>query len=180
MHEAMHALNMGDEAIAKMSLLSNTENPPTRRVKANGKKSDPFHIRSGVPQGCPFSPLAFLLVAEALTRTLEEGVEIDGQHIRPEGIQITDPEDGSLLAELAASLFADDTQALLKNYAQIDMLWKILQIYEEATGMRANPNKFEGIRLGPLKHQPPPTLNGRSGLKWLEKGSYTKRYPICL
>ena len=119
--------------------------------------------------------MAFLLVAEALTRMLEGGVDIDGQNVRPEGIQITDPEDGSLLAELVASLFADDTQALLKNYAQIDKLWIILQIYEEATGMRANPNKFEGIRLGPLKHQRPPPLQGRSRLiKWLERGSYTR------
>ena len=82
---------------------------------------------------------------------------------------------GPLTLEPPRLCLADDTQALLKDYAQIDKLWIILQIYEEATGMRANPNKFEGIRLGPLKHQPPPTLNGRSRLiKWLERGSYTK------
>jgi hypothetical protein len=46
-------------------LLANEAHSPSRTVKINGLRSPPFQIHCGVPQGCPFSPLAFLVVAEA-------------------------------------------------------------------------------------------------------------------
>ena len=52
----------------------NMDYPPTRHVRANGKKGAPFNIFSGVPQGCPASPLIFLIIAEALTRAIEQDI----------------------------------------------------------------------------------------------------------
>eukprot|EP00962_Isochrysis_galbana_P027838 scaffold8763_cov119-Isochrysis_galbana.AAC.5 len=86
-------------------MLANPDLPPTRRVKIAGQYSNPFTIKCGVPQGCPFSPLAFLVVAEALTRMILTAPDI-------EGIQING-------VEHRISQFADDTQLLLKNYASI-------------------------------------------------------------
>jgi uncharacterized spore protein YtfJ len=51
-------------------LLANPDSPASRNVKINGLRSSTYHIHCGVPQGCPFSPLAFLVVAEALIRLI--------------------------------------------------------------------------------------------------------------
>ena len=57
---------------------TNTEAKPIRYIKTNGGRSFPFNIASGVPQGCPLSPLAFLLTAETLTRVINEDENIEG------------------------------------------------------------------------------------------------------
>jgi hypothetical protein len=59
-------------------MMANTNTPPTRRGKIAGQYSNPFTIKCGVPQGCPFSSLAFLVVAEALTRMILGAPDIEG------------------------------------------------------------------------------------------------------
>jgi hypothetical protein len=70
-HLALEALQFGPHFRGWAKLLANSEALPIRRIKANGKRSNPFSIKCGVPQGCPLSPLAFLVVAEALTRLIQ-------------------------------------------------------------------------------------------------------------
>eukprot|EP00962_Isochrysis_galbana_P010757 scaffold2991_cov120-Isochrysis_galbana.AAC.4 len=66
-HLALEALEFGPYFRGWARLLSNPDAPPIRRIKANGARCNPFSIKCGVPQGCPLSPLAFLVIAEALT-----------------------------------------------------------------------------------------------------------------
>jgi len=72
-HLALEALEFGPYFRGWARLLSNPDALPTRRIKANGARSTPFSIKCGVPQpqGCPLSPLAFLVIAEALTRLIQ-------------------------------------------------------------------------------------------------------------
>ena len=68
----------------------------------NGHYGEWFSIKSGVAQGCPVSPLLFLLVAQALTiaiNTAAEAGKIKGIKIGPKR---------HLLSQ-----FADDTTLLL-------------------------------------------------------------------
>jgi hypothetical protein len=80
-------------------MMYNKDAPPIRRVRANGELSDSFEIQSGTPQGCPLSPLIFLLIGEALTRSVMEDPQLKG--IWAGG------------KEYKLSQFADDTQFLL-------------------------------------------------------------------
>ena len=66
-----------------ISLMYDEVHSPTRTIQANGYLSSPFPIRSGVAQGCPLSPLLFLLVAQALKYAVDmrDGVQ---------GIQVGD------------------------------------------------------------------------------------------
>ena len=64
----LEALGFGSYARAWIGTMYNPDAPPLRRVRSNGQRSETFSIYSGVPQGCPASPLIFLLVTEALTR----------------------------------------------------------------------------------------------------------------
>ena len=77
----------------------NRGQPPKRRIKVNGDKTDQFELGSGVAQGCPLSPLLFLFIAEPLTKLVQEDKIIEGVTI------------GS--HEHRISQFADDTAIYL-------------------------------------------------------------------
>jgi hypothetical protein len=111
-HAALSALDFGPYFISLATLLSDPAHPPRRRVKINGRYSAPFSVNCGVPQGCPFSPLAFLIVAGALTRLINTSPSY-------EGIQI-----GGVTHRI--SQFADDTQLLLKNFGSLQYVWPLL------------------------------------------------------
>jgi hypothetical protein len=148
-----------------ITLLSNPGHPPRRRVKVNGTMSDPFTINCGVPQATrvPLLSLSiFLIIAEALTRLVKLSPTFTG-------IKIGD-------TEHRISQFADDTQLYLKNFSSLSHICAILALYERATGMRANPNKFVGILCGILKGDTPPNNLGAMAdlIHWLKEDEFTK------
>ena len=144
LEKAMKALGFGPQAQKWVNVMYNPQHAPTRRLKMNGVRSDPFPILSGFPQDCPSSPLIFLLVAEALTRAIEEEPAIRGINVHGTEIKITQ--------------FADDTQLILSGYKSLRAMWRVLAEYESATAMRANVKEFEGLRCGRLKSKPVPII----------------------
>jgi hypothetical protein len=150
-HKALESLNFGTHFITLATKLSNPHSPPRRSVRVNGTLSKQFTIHCGVPQGCPFPPLAFLVIAEGLTRLIEDCPDIEGIEINGAVIKI--------------SQFADDTQVIVRTYESIHKVWPMLEKHEKATNMRSNKSKFVGIQCGTLKDQPippniPPQING--------------------
>ena len=143
--QALRALGFGPTACRWIDIMYNSEAPPQRFLRVNGTRSDPFSIMSGVPQGCPASPLLFLVVAEALTRAIEDDKRIHGIKVHDQEIKITQ--------------FADDTQILLAGYKNLKFVWPILDEYEKATAMKANAKKFEGLRCGTLRNKPVPIVD---------------------
>jgi hypothetical protein len=101
-HLALEALQFGPSFRGWAKLLSNPDALPTRRIKANGSRSNPFTIKCGVPQGCLMSPLAFLVITEALTKLIQNDDSIKGIEINGANIKI--------------SQFADDTQLFAESY----------------------------------------------------------------
>ena len=132
-----------------------------RKVKQNGIRGKPFSILSGVPQGCPFSPLAFLIIVKGLTRLILES-EIAGIPV------------GNTTYKLFR--FADDTQLLLKGYSEIPKVWPLLNQYEHAFGMRGNAQQNVRIQCGLLKHTTvPPYLTAKGVIiDWVKTNEYTK------
>jgi hypothetical protein len=143
-------------------MMANTNTPPTRRVKVAGQYSNPFTIKCGVPQGCPFSPLASLVVAEALTRMILGAPDIEGITANGEEHRI--------------SQFADDTQLLLKNYEGIRRATVYIGKYQKAIGMKINATKYEGIRCGSTRAIDRP--QNLRYIKWLSHGEFTKNTKI--
>ena len=89
-------------------------------VRACGTNSAVFTILSGVPQGCPFSPLDFLVVLEALSRVIKA---------RRTALDPTKRIDGITIAEVEhiLSQFADDTLAFLRGYHSLPAFWAIVE-----------------------------------------------------
>ena len=151
-HLALDKLRFGHDFQRDAKTLTNSDAKPIRYIKTNGGRSFPFNIASGVPQGCPLSPLAFLLTAEALTRVVNEDDNIDGIIVNG--------------AELKISQFADDTQLLAADYASLGRSLKWVDRYAAASCGKPNDTKFEGLRWGSLKQNAPPQAFRR--YNWLK------------
>ena len=93
----------------------------------NGYYSEWFEIKSGVAQGCPLSPLLFLVVAEALNASLAMERKIEGIDVKGKKYKL--------------SQFADDTSPLLGSVEEIPYVDRALRRWCRATGMRENCRK---------------------------------------
>ena len=110
LNESLEALGFGARFRKAVGLIYNPEAPPRRRIYANGYYSGWFQINSGVAQGCPLSPLLFLVVAEGLRISLDmqkgfEGIRIGGRNFK-------------------VSQFADDTTLMLSDLAELPAVEK--------------------------------------------------------
>lgn len=101
-------------------------------VLINGSASPFFHAGRGLRQGFPLSPLLFLMVAEGLSRALEDAKNkglIHGVQISP-NLQITH------------LLFVDDVLMYgSSSEREAGRLREILSLFSKATGMEVNENK---------------------------------------
>jgi hypothetical protein len=74
---------------------------PTSNIILDGEKLKPFHLKSGMRQGCPLYPLLFNIVLEFPARAIRQEEEIKGIQIGKETVKI--------------SLFTDDIILYLKD-----------------------------------------------------------------
>jgi hypothetical protein len=101
-------------------------------VLINGSTSPFFTPERGLRQGCPLSPLLFLLVAEGLSRALTQG-KTTGEL---SGIKI------SQALSLTHLLFVDDVLLFSGgSRREAETLRDILSLFSKATGMQINDRK---------------------------------------
>jgi len=125
--------------LAWVKLAYSHDHPPTRKMHVNGYVSRSFALASGVAQGCPLSPLLFLIVTEALTRlilddTRIKGIEVDGMRHK-------------------ISQYADDS-TLIATPQDVPFFNEHLRTYIHATRARENVTKREAQLLGKLAREP--------------------------
>eukprot|EP00253_Pinus_taeda_P014598 PITA_14598 len=105
---------------------------PSFSILINGSASTFFHSERGLRQGCPLSPLLFLLVMEGLSRLMEDAKRAGDIG----GLGISD------LCYLTHLLFVDDVLILLDGSIRDSRTFlKILQRFSAATGMLPNQSK---------------------------------------
>ena len=107
----------------KFSAQCTEDKPPKRRIYANGHLSEWYRVSLGTAQGCPLSPLLFLIIVEGLTRMIETDDDIIGIKIGDKRYKI--------------SHFADDSLLLLL-ISDVLRFQKHLDTFCEATRMREN------------------------------------------
>ena len=73
--KALEKVGFDDDFISYIKLAYSQDNAPERQLYTNGYLGPKFNIRSGVAQGCPLSPLLFLLITEPLTRLFMQSPE---------------------------------------------------------------------------------------------------------
>jgi hypothetical protein len=55
-----------------LNIIKAIHDKPTANIIHNGEKLKPFHLKSGMRQGCPLSPLLFNIVLECLAREIRK------------------------------------------------------------------------------------------------------------
>ena len=112
-------------------------------VNVNGHISSFFSLSRGVRQGCPLSPLLYVLTAEVLACSIRANPHISGLSL---------PGFSSPLP--CISQYADDTSFVVVAERAIVDIFNVYSLYERGSGAKLNLSKCEGLWLG--------SWNGRS------------------
>ncbi|PIK56880.1 hypothetical protein BSL78_06206 [Apostichopus japonicus] len=108
-------------------------------VIVNGFCSEVFNVERGVRQGCPLSPLLYVLFSESLSRLLERDSKLV-PFVVPGG------------AKVKCAQYADDVTCLFRVWL-LSRTLAGLSIFERATGAKLNPEKTKGLRLGSWRYR---------------------------
>ena len=103
----------------------------------NGWLSDPVNLERGLRQGCPLSPLLYVLVAETLGQAIRNERKIQG---------IAYPGANGQTSKLVQ--YADDTTLTLKDDLSVLRSFDIISRFESGSGSKLNITKTEGTFVG--------------------------------
>ena len=109
-------------------------------VLVNGYRSDYFWPSRGVRQGCPLSPLLYVISIEVLAANLRSHPDIIGLQL---------PGSSSFLPTVA--LYADDTSVIVNSESAIQATFSVYELFERGSGAKLNFSKCEGLLLGPWR-----------------------------
>ena len=124
------------------------------RVICNGRLTCPIFLGRGVRQGCPLSPLLYVLVSEVLSTQIRNCKAIEGFRL---------PGAGGL--QFKVSQYADDATNFVKSERSLSMLLQVVQKYEKGSGAKLNTTKSEAMWLGRWRNN----SGTPHGLKWVNK-----------
>ena len=106
-------------------------------VLVNGYSSDFFKPTRGVRQGCPLSPLLYVITMEVLAANIRAHPHIKGLEL---------PRIPRPLPVL--SLYADDTSVVVTSDLAIITVFEVYSKFEKGSGSKLNLSKCEGLWLG--------------------------------
>ena len=109
---------------------------PQSSVLVNGYLSENLSLSRGVRQGCPLSPLLYVLVAEVLACNVCASSTLQGVHLS-----------GSSSSALI-SQYADDTSIFLNSDDCMREIFDIYAKYERGSGAKLNLAKCKGLWVG--------------------------------
>ena len=109
-------------------------------ILINGFTSDYFKPSRGVHQGCPLSPLLYVISIEVLAANIRSHPDILGLRL---------PSVPTPLPLL--SLYADDTSVISSSDAGTVAVFDTYSKFERGTGAKLNLDKCEGLWLGSWK-----------------------------
>lgn len=111
---------------------------PSAIVKVNSFLSNPLEITNGTHQGCPLSPLIFVLTLEPFLRTIRANVDIEGLSIS-----------ASLAPKVAA--YVDDLLFFLfKPLISLPNLMREFRVHEALSSYKINHQKSEALPVAML------------------------------
>ena len=110
---------------------------PTYCIKNNGWISKESTMNRGIRQGCAVSALLFILAVEFLSVQMKQNENV-------KGISVSNTESKLLQ-------YADDSTLTLMDSQSISYALHEIKIFTDATGLKLNVNKSEGLWLGNLK-----------------------------
>ncbi|KAJ8018592.1 hypothetical protein HOLleu_43331 [Holothuria leucospilota] len=149
--KVLQKLGFGDNFVRWISILYGNINS---RLLINGTLSDPINISRGVRQGCPLSPLLYVLFIEPVASYINSNNMING-FVLPGG-------NGKRVKFLQ---YADDATCVTSTVKDISMFVEVFNLFQKATGASINMNKTYawakgGASVGARGAMPPPVGEG--------------------
>ena len=123
-------------------------------VKVNGYETFEFTTERGVRQGCPLSPLLYVLSLEVLSNHIRKNKKIKGYRYTMKNLQYL---------EHTLCQYADDTTAAVTDMTSMHELFHTLDKYQKATNAKVNKDKTEALWVGKWKNRQDKPLD----LKWI-------------
>ena len=108
----------------------------TACVSNGGYISDCFDIERGVRQGCPISPLLFILTLELLARDIRNNKNITGIKIGPNS------------SPIKIKMYADDASFFLKDQFDYREVLSRIKLFSLFSGLYLNKNKSSAMYIG--------------------------------
>ena len=121
-------------------------------VVINGWTSSFFRPSRGVRQGCPLSPLLYVISIEVLAVCIRTSPRIAGVALP------------NSLEEFRCSGYADDTTVAATTDASIAETFHLYDLYERASGARLNRGKSKGMWAGSWKDR----ADTPHGIQWVK------------
>ena len=109
------------------------------RIIINGHLSDPVYVTRGVRQGCPLSPLLYVLFIEPIARFIMKNDNIVGFLIP-----------GTNGKKVKFLQYADDATCVASSVNDMFNFIKVFDNFKKATGASVNVSKSCGLKLGSL------------------------------
>ena len=122
-------------------------------VVINGWTSTFFKPSRGVRQGCPLSPLLYVLCIEILAVNIRTSPNVTGVHLLDS------------IEQYKCSGYADDTTIAVTTNESIEEVFTIYNTFEEASGAKLNRGKSKGMWLGAWKSR----TDTPFGLSWVKE-----------
>ena len=98
-----------------------------------------FRVSRGVRQGCPLSPLLFILCVEILAQKICQNSKITGIEL-------------PFSCEAKLSQFADDTTLICKDTSSLHESMSVLGKFGDISGLKLNRKKTKALWMGSLKN----------------------------
>ena len=135
----LHRMGFGPSFIAWVKLLYTDIRSA---ILVNGYTSDYFYPSRGVRQGCPLSPLLYVLTMEVLAVNIRAHPDIVGLCLP--GVPNPLP---------VLSLYADDTSIISVSDSSTVAVFEVYSSFEAGTGAKLNLGKCQGLWLGAWRNR---------------------------
>ena len=106
----------------------------TACIKNNGYISEEFELQRGIRQGCPISPLLFVVAVELLAIKTRQESSVKGIKIYENFTKIRQ--------------YADDTTFLLGGVEDLSKIMSILELFSKCSGLLINKSKSKIMIMG--------------------------------
>ncbi|KAF1336631.1 Rxlr effector protein, partial [Globisporangium splendens] len=119
-----------------VDLVRRMHSDTTAQYLVNGELSREWEVKSGIRQGCPLTPLLFIVAAEILALAVQQDPHLEGIRVTRSGAE-----------PHLISTFVDDSAVFVKQGKQLPRLMQLLSEFCRQSGLQVQPTKSSYICL---------------------------------
>ena len=143
LYKTLKKMNFGEQFCSWIKTLYNET---LSQISINGHVSEIFVLSRGVRQGCPLSPLLYIITAETLLEYIRECNTVNG-FVLPTGNACSKTKG-----------YADDGNYYLNDLISVEFLLEIIEMYGKASESKLNRDKTKLFLAGNLRNENPDHL----------------------